>query len=236
MRRFGSFGDCARALSAAALAGAIVLLGPGCQAITGSYTVNTLGPVCTGLAVCCGLLSASESQLCLAAVTSEDETSCATVQVSLGSACTHAPGVDASLMLPDAQSHADVSGPSGDASPDLMGTWTQTSSTCNGNPLTQDGTVTLTFTTGSAQDVDDLTDGCVLTETLSPLTVTKTSITASAVTETCSESCAPADCDPGTSSAITLPYTLTDGTLTLTETGATTSCASGTTLLNFKME
>jgi hypothetical protein len=244
MRCFGSFGDCARAISSAALAGAFLLVGSGCQAITGSFTVNTLGPVCTSLAICCGSLSASESQLCLAAVTSEDETSCATIQVSLPTnACAHTPGADASLILPDAQSHADVavpqhdaSVPSSDASPDLMGTWTQASSTCAGQTLTPDGTVRLTFTTGSAQDIDDLSDGCVLTETLSPLTISKTTITASTVTETCSESCATSDCNPGTSGAITLPYTLTGGTLTLSETVATTSCASGTILLNFSME
>jgi hypothetical protein len=241
MRRFATIGECVRTISrVGAVAAAVVLVGSGCQAITGSFTVQPgPGTVCASLLACCASLSGSENATCASTAAQEDEQLCAALEVSLGSACTPSSlHLDAGGPVPDAQVHSDgaVQHVDTGAPADLNGTWTLTGITCEGSGLTLDGTTTLTFETGAAQEAENLSDGCVRDESFSPVTISSTTITATDSTVTCSSSCTTSDCTAGSTGGASFPYTLSAGTLTLSESVPTTTCASGTILFNFSME
>jgi hypothetical protein len=287
MRRLGSFG---------AAAAAFVLVASGCQVITGSYTVSSLGPVCTSLASCCPSLQANDETTCTQAVATENEEECGAVQDVLpANACSPSvKGKDAGrdaggggiiILLPDAHAPHDGGGiiilPPLDASkphdatssqdvvihdevtttnhdsgqggghdaghdsgsggppPDLSGPWTLGGATCNGAQLGLDvgSTTTLTFETGSAQEVETLSDGCVITENIAPDSISDTQITSTAGSVECSSACTSADgCTAGSTGAIDLPFTLSGGTLAISETVDTSECSSGSILFNFQMD
>ena len=219
-----------------------VVVGSGCQVITGSYTVQTVGPVCAGLIVCCASLDVAESQVCLPAITSGDENLCAAVRTTLPpNACTLGVTSDAGILFldgaqghPDAVARQDVLAPHDAASPPVVtGTWTLTSLTCEGQGLTLNGTTTFSIATSSAQEVESLTDGCVVTENLAPVSISDTAITSTAGTVGCGASCSAAECSAGSTGSVNLPYTLSGGTLNISETVPTTTCASGTLLFTF---
>ena len=298
MRGLESIGAAVRAISTAgATVATFLLVASGCQVITGSYTVSSLGPDCTALSSCCPLLSASDESTCTQAVATEDETACGAVQSVLpANACSPSvKGKDAGgggiiILLPDGSKpreggivlppldaskphdakgstdvvvHDDVtttnqdSGQGGDDAgddagedagddagsggnpPDLTGTWTLGGATCNGAQLGLDvgSTTTLTFETGSAQEVETLSDGCVITENIAPDSISDTQITSTAGSVECSSACTSADgCTAGSTGAIDLPFTLSGGTLAISETVDTSECSSGSILFNFQMD
>jgi len=252
MRRFDWTQGVVRAASrVAAPIVAVLLVAPGCQLITGTFTAgSSLGPACTSLEACCPFLPSTEGTTCLAALTSGSESGCLAILTAVASTCaagemhdggtSHDTGV---IILPhmDASGQHDVTvGPvdtGHDAgSPGLSGTWTLTDITCEGATvtLTPGDTTSLSFTTGLVQEVIDLSDGCVETTDLEPATVTATTISASGGSNSCGSSCTVADgCTAGATSSTDLPYTLSGGTLQITVTVATTTCAAGTETFTF---
>jgi hypothetical protein len=110
----------------------------------------------------------------------------------------------------------------------LDGTWNLTGAQCQaGETLSIVGTVTLTFSGKNVEEVDTLTDGCVVTENLDPATVTSSDITATAGSISCGVSCTSSDCTAGTTGASDMPYTLSGSTLTITLPDSTGTCVSG---------
>ena len=80
----------------------------------------------------------------------------------------------------------------------LNGSWSLTDAQCDGASLGINGMVTLTFSGSTVTETDNLSDGCVVTTTLSPATVTATDITATAGTLGCGVECTTDDsCAPG---------------------------------------
>jgi hypothetical protein len=158
---------------------------------------------------------------------------------------------DAGITFPDAQVHQDGTLPPSDAtvphdapaSQDvtqgggLAGTWTLASITCDGTALSMgDITTTITFSSGDVKEVETFSsDGCVETIDLGDCAITSTTITSPSGSTACSTSCTTADgCTVGAAAPIALPYTLSGGTLSLSESNST-SCSSGTIEFNFQM-
>jgi hypothetical protein len=124
--------------------------------------------------------------------------------------------------------------------PDLDGTWTLTSATCvDGSALmlASGTTTTITFTTGTAEQDDTLADGCDLSTNFGQVTITSTEITSMNGEDSCGSSCTSADdCTGGATGTFSLPYTLSDGMLNLTQTIDTTTCPSGMVIVTYEME
>jgi hypothetical protein len=221
---------------------------------TGDATPPGLGPNCMELARCCGSLDSAQSMVCLSAVGKEDESVCAATLTGFSSACMKAPdggspdgtrpdgpsgdGVASDVVMNhhDGSGSKDVSVPS-DAAIALEGTWTLTEVTCEGTPLTlAGGTTTLTFSTGSVTELENLTDGCVITIDLTSVSISKTDINAAAGTVACGTECTTDDdCTAGDTGSVDLPYTLSGGTLQISQSADTTECSSGTVVFVFTM-
>jgi hypothetical protein len=214
------------------------------------------GPNCKRLATCCGSLDQTEGAICLSAVQKENEDLCTATLVGLpAGSCTKTPGSDGGT-------HPEGSTPPGDAkvsdvsmahdgsgskdtgtkdvtpdtsNVDLDGTWTLTEITCNGSNLgLGTDTTTLSFSTGSAEEVDTMADGCVYTLDLTSVTISATDINAGDGTITCSTECTTSDsCGPGDTGAVDLPYTLKGGTLSLSQSEDTSVCSSGVIFFDF---
>jgi hypothetical protein len=120
-------------------------------------------------------------------------------------------------------SHEDVS-----TTDPLNGSWTLTGAQCQGGEtLSLSGSVTLTFSGKSVREIETLTDDCVVTETLNPATVSSTDITATDGTVGCGADCTSDDCTGGDTGAVDMPYTLSGGTLTITQPDSSGTCSSG---------
>jgi hypothetical protein len=231
-------------LSVGAFGAAFVLVAPGCQVITGTYTVDSIGPACTSLAACCVFLPTGQNTTCLSVVSSEQESLCAELRVNLPVTACMPQTSDAGITFPDAQVHHDGTLPPGDAvvphdapGGGLEGTWTLASITCLGQPISMgDITTTITFSPGDVKEVETFSsDGCVETIDLGDCAITSTTITSPSGSTACSTSCNAADgCTVGTAPSNVLPYTLSGGTLSLSESNST-SCSSGTIEFNFQM-
>jgi hypothetical protein len=242
--------------SRAATIAALLFSVAGCQLITGSYDVDSkadsgsgkgaLGPMCTDVAACCSHLTAAQATQCSADVELKNEEVCAafledtmcssttpkdggspqtdgsTPQTdSMGPGPDVQPGKDV-FVAPDT-SHEDVS-----TTDPLDGTWTLTGAQCQGGEtLSVNGTVTLTFSGASVRQLDTLTDGCLITETLNPATVTSSDITAPDGSVSCGVECTADDCTGGDTGSVEEPYTLSGGTLTITLGDTTGTCSSG---------
>jgi hypothetical protein len=149
---------------------------------------------------------------------------------------------DAGILFPDAQVHHDATidaPPSQDVTQpggELDGAWTLGSITCEGAAVSMGGaTTTLTFSTGDVKEVETLSDGCVETIDLGDCAISATTITSTSGSIQCSSSCTTTDdCTAGAATPITLPYTLSGGTLSLSESNST-ACSSGTLEFNFQM-
>ncbi len=249
-----------------ALGAALVVLGSGCQLVTGSYTTDSPGPGpnCAKLAHCCSSLDSTEGPICLSAVEKENESLCSTTLTGLPTgACTgsssgadggapHSDGggvhPDGSTppgdaFVPDSLGSKDSPGPADsvvphDATSNLDGAWTLTGATCEGNPLTLESgtTTTLTFKSGSATEIESVSDGCVVSFQLMSVTVSATDILATQGTIICGSLCSTSDgCTGGTTGALDFPYTLSGGTLGLSESVDTSTCASGIVVFLFTM-
>ena len=110
----------------------------------------------------------------------------------------------------------------------LNGSWSLTDAQCDGASLGINGMVTLTFSGSTVTETDNLSDGCVVTTTLSPATVTATDITATAGTLGCGVECTTDDsCAPGDTGTVDEPYTLSGGVLTITLPDDTGTCSTG---------
>jgi hypothetical protein len=229
-----------RALTTAAL----VLVATGCQLITGTYSVDApLGPDCAELALCCGALGAVQQATCLSAATSQDESVCAAVRLTVpSSACTIGGGgtPDAGMIsLPEASTHHDSSTGHDGSSGGLTGEWKLTNATCGEVSLgVPAGTSeTLSFSASSEQQIQTLADGCVRSVTYAPLTISPVGITAPSSSVVCGGStCTASDCVAGTSGGEDLPYTLSGTTLSIFAPITTSTCESGTLTLIFAMQ
>jgi hypothetical protein len=217
-----------------------------------------LGPICTKLAACCASLDNSEGTLCLSAVQKENEDLCAATMTGLpAGACTTTPGPDGGThpegappsgdaktsdgsTQHDAPGSKDVTGPmdvAPDSEVDLDGTWTLNEVTCDGSALSTGGTtLTLTFTTGDLDEGETLSDGCVITTDFQFVTISDTTVSSTQGSTTCGTACTTSDdCTAGTFGASDFSYTLSSGTLGISETVDTTECSSGTIILDFTM-
>jgi hypothetical protein len=154
----------------------------------------------------------------------------------------HVGSLDSPVVHHDAAGPSDVFTPPTDSTtppPDLDGTWTLTAAACvDGSALTLDttSTTTLTFTTGTAQQDDILSDGCDLGLSFGQVTITATEITSMNGEDTCGTSCTSTDgCTAGATGTFSLPYTLSSGDLNLTQTIDTTTCSSGMVVVTYTM-
>jgi hypothetical protein len=222
-----------------------------------------LGPICKKLAACCSSLDNSEGSVCLSAVQKENEDLCAATMTGLpAGACMTTPGSDGGTrpdgvapqgdaktpdgpVQHDAPGSKDVIGPmdvvptdvSSDADVDLDGTWALNEVTCDGSALDVGGTtLTLTFTTGALDEVETLSDGCVITTDFQFVTISDTTVSSTQGSTTCGTACTTSDdCTAGTFGASDFSYTLSSGTLGISESADTTECSSGTIILDFTM-
>jgi hypothetical protein len=108
-------------------------------------------------------------------------------------------------------------------------TWTLSDVQCQGSSVGVDGSSSLTFSGTTVTETDSLSDGCVIQTTLSPATISATDIATSGGNVACGASCTTNDsCFAGDPGAVDEPYTLSGGTLTITQPDNTGTCSSGT--------
>jgi len=207
-----------------------------CQLFTGTYNADggTLGPSCTAVAICCPSLTGNAATACLTYAELEMEPICtAFLQTFPNGVC--AAQHDAGLLLFfDSGTHVDANsslprdaGHDSTMSDPLNGTWTLSSIECNGQAVGLNGTTSITFSGTTVQEVDTLSDGCVITTSLSPATITTSDITSAAGSVSCGAFCTTNDtCAPETTGAASDPYTLLGGVLTIRLPDS--SCSAGT--------
>jgi hypothetical protein len=156
----------------------------------------------------------------------------------------HVGSHDAPVVHHDAVGPNDVFVPPTDGGsdappPDLDGTWTLTAATCVGGSaisLASGTTTTVTFSTGAAEQEIVLSDGCDLSLDFGQVTITSTEITSMNGEESCGSSCTSTDdCTGGALETFSLPYTVSDGMLNLTQTVDTTTCSSGSAIFTYTM-
>lgn len=215
----------------------------GCQLINGSYTLESsgAGSSCVALAICCTSLAGTEQSTCVTLTTLGDTQACTSF---LQSTCSAIPLPDAGTprdaavgrgdgaIASDGSTRIDSSGSidAGQSGSDpLDGTWDLSEVDCNGQSLGLAGTTTMTFAGMTVQQATTLSDGCVITDTLTQATVTSSDISAPGGTSSCGSACTTNDaCSPSTLAAAAESYTLSGTSLTIVAPTDTGTCSSGT--------